>query len=489
MRSFDPNLTRRHGFHIQRSLLPPGAIAAALALLVLGSVGPNTDLVFVSIVVLIAGCVLLWRPGEPPILLFIFVLPWLQGAIASFHANWLGMSVDDFAQFPADTRTAILLTQAGLLTHAVGLRVGAGPWRRHDAHLMREQALALPMRRWGQGYVLAWGVSFAALTFAWFVPGLSQILLALPTLKWAFYFMLAYAAFCGAPGGKHIFAAAFLVELAFGIGAFFSDFKTVIFVTTFAAVASGRRMTAKRLVSIGALAMLVLALAIVWTAVKGDYRRIVSEGQAAQIVSLDYTARIGQLAGLVAELDASALSGAFDKLLRRITYVELFGATIDYVPNYVPHQRGAILWDAVSRPFMPRLFFPDKAIIEDSVRTNEFTGMKVSGAEQGTSISLGWVAEAYIDFGRYGMFLSILAIATLCGAIYRGFMRWQPTRGLLGAALATAILQGAGFLETSITKLFGSMIVSLLMAWLLVKLVLPRVTPWLLTTSIRRLRW
>ncbi|WP_072387914.1 hypothetical protein [Hyphomicrobium sp. CS1BSMeth3] len=488
MQSVSSDLADRHGFRIHRTLLPPGAIVAAFALLIIGGMGPNIELALLSIVVLIAGCLLLWRPGESPILLFIFVLPWLQGSIAIFHANWLGMGVEMLAQVPSDMRTAILLTQAGLLVHALGLRIGAGRWRRQDAHLMHEQALWLPTRRWAQAYAGAWLVSFAALTFAWLVPGLAQILLAFVTLKWAFYFMLAYVAFAGAPGGRHILAVAFLVELALGIGGFFSDFKTVIFVTAFAAVASGVRMTAKRLFGIGALAMLVVALAIVWTAVKSDYRRFVSGGEVAQIVSVDYGARISHLAGLVGQLEGPNLSKAFDEMLGRLTYVEFFGATINYVPTYVPHQHGDILWDAISRPFMPRLFFPDKAPIDDSVRTNEFTGLGVAGVAEGTSISLGWIAEAYIDFGRYGMFLSILAISVFYGSIYRRLIRWDLTRGLFGAALATAVLQGAGFLESSITKVFGGVIVSLLMAWMLVKFILPRIAPWLLARSPRRAR-
>jgi hypothetical protein len=317
---------------------------------------------------------------------------------------------------------------------------------------------------------------------------LSQILLGIADLKWAFFLMLAYAAFLGSAGGTSIFATAFLVELALEIGGYFSDFRTVIFVTAFAAIGPGVRMTAKRLIGIGALGVLAIALALVWTAVKVEYRSFVSEGARAQIVAIDYATRIGKLAELVANLSAPALSKATEDLLSRLSYIEFFGATINHVPSYVPHQQGAILWDAVSRPFMPRLFFPDKRVIDDSERTIEFTGIRVAGADEGTSISLGWIAEAYIDFGIYGMFASILAISIFFGRIYRSLMRWGPARGLLGAALAAAILQPVGFLETSITKILGGVIVSLLVTWGAVKFVLPGVAPWLLANRLRSSR-
>jgi len=488
VRSLNTDAVGRDGVRTHRSVLPPGLVPIVFVLLLLAGIGPNLDLALLSIAVLLVGSLLLWRPGESPILLFAFALPWLQGATMGFRANWLGVHVDEIAQFPADVRAAILLTQLGLLVHAVGLRLGAGPKWRHDAWLMHEQAMSLPMRRWAQVYVASSVVSFAALACAWFVPGLSQVFLAFPTLKWAAYFMLAYAAFAGTAGGGTVLAIAFLFELALGVGGYFSDFKTIIFVTAFAAVAAGLRMTMQRLLVLVVLAGLALSMGIVWTAVKVDYRRFVSAGDVAQIVSVDYLARMNHLAHLVSELDRQALSDATDALLSRLAYVEYFGATLNHVPQYVPHQYGAILWDAVSRPFMPRLFFPNKEIIDDSARTAEFSGVSVGGLAEGTSISLGWIAEAYIDFGRYGMFLSILAVSMFFGWIYRALLRWGPTRGLLGSALATAVLLGASMLESSMTKVFGGVIVSLLVSWAAVRFLIPRVAPWLLARSMRRSR-
>ena len=79
-------------------------------------------------------------------------------------------------------------------------------------------------------------------------------------------------------------------------------------------------------------------------------------------------------------------------MVRRLSYVEyFFGAVLDYVPRIVPHEDGALWWDAISRPFMPRFFFTDKAIIDDFERTNKYTGFAVSGANEGTSISIGYM--------------------------------------------------------------------------------------------------
>ena len=112
------------------------------------------------------------------------------------------------------------------------------------------------------------------------------------------------------------------------------------------------------------------------------------------------------------------------------------------------------------------LFFPDKEVIDDLVRTNLYTG-GVAGISEGTSISLGYVAESYIDFGPIGMFPALFLIGLMFGRIYRGLLRWTASRGLLGMGFATGVLTGAAALETSFTKAFGGIAVALLVAVLL----------------------
>ena len=145
----------------------------------------------------------------------------------------------------------------------------------------------------------------------------------------------------------------------------------------------------------------------------------------------------------------------------------------------VPHEGGAILWDSVSRPFMPRLFFPNKPVIDDTVRTNFYTA-GAAGNSPGTSISLGWAAEMYIDFGTYGMLIASLVIGLLYGRIYRGLTFGKTTGGLFGMGAACSVLALAGPLENSFTKVFGGVVVQLLVIWLIAKFVLPRFFPWVM---------
>ena len=187
--------------------------------------------------------------------------------------------------------------------------------------------------------------------------------------------------------------------------------------------------------------------------------------------------RMEKLYELVSSLDGRDLSQAAESLGDRIGYVNFFAAVIKRVPRVLPHEGGALWLDSATRPFMPRMFFPEKTSIEDSQRTQYYTGLKVAGRQQGTSISIGYMGESYIDFGKVGMMLPIFALGLLLGAVYRWMLTQKYSSKAVGMGMATATLYGAALLETSITKLMGGLVVAILVSWLLIRFVVPRYFP------------
>jgi hypothetical protein len=455
-------------------------LLVAFGIFLFGGIGPNVALAALSVLVLAIGVGLLWRPGEPPILLLIIIMQWTQASISIFEANWLGLNVIGVSERGrGDMETAIALTLIGLATLALGMRWGGGPDRMDIQIAARQVALSQPISGWFRLYVVATLVSTVGFGFAWTVPGLSQPILALASMKWAFFFMLAYATFVRTSGVGPFFAIAFAIELAQGLGGFFSDFKTVFFFTLLAAIASGKRFSLCKFFGLGSLIAVLIVFAIVWTAVKDDYRVFLSGGEkGSQAVVVGYADAFAKLVDLVGGLDSEALAKASKVLLQRLTYVEFFGIVIDYVPSILPHENGAIMWDAISRPFTPRILFPDKSVIDDSERTNLYAG-GAAGNYAGTSISLGWVAETYIDFGEFLMMGAVFLIGYFYGRIYRWCLDGSGANALLGFAFASAVLMTVISLESSFAKTFGGVVVSLLIVWLIVKFVAPRWCPWL----------
>jgi hypothetical protein len=460
-------------------------ISLAFAVLALAALmGVNSWLGLASVSVLAFGLWLLWRPGLSPVFAFIFGYQWLQASTKIFEANVRGLPIDDLAQFAGDVTAATYYSLAALLVLAVGIRLGLGhpsKWQPRDSVIDIDDK---PPLYWYWLYVAAFTDAELAHSVAYVSPGLSQPLLALASLKWAFYWILTHVALRKGGMIRWLWLLFFLFELGSGVTGYFSDFKMVLFFTIMAVLSSHLKLTGVRLLGLGSLLALAVILAVAWTAIKTEQRRFLSQNERAQVVKVTAQQSIANILELAGQLDAEAMTQATALLASRLAYVDFFGNVIHVVPEDVPYEEGEIWGDAILRPFMPRLFFPDKTAIDDSERTAYYTGMVVSGQEMGTSVSLGYVAESYIDFGPWLMMLPIMALGWGYGRFYRWMVNYRFSRGMIGMGLATATLYPAAYLESSITKLFGGLVVAGLVAWLLARVVVPR----LRTMGVRKLR-
>lgn len=451
---------------VRPPVLPSGFLPVVGVLALVFTLGPNWPLAWLSLAVLVAGVALTWRPGEPAGLLFIFVMQWLEASIAIFMAQSSGRHINELAQLSmADMQGATILSLVGLLVLFAGVRLAAGPPNQRILQRARAEATLLRADRMAMIYV---AVSLAALVaheLSGLVPGLRQPLLAAANLKWAAYVALTAAAFLQGGAMKRLFYVVFAVEFVLSLGGYFSSFKMIFIYTFIGLLAAQVRPTVPRLVGAGLLTALAILVGITWSAVKNDFRSYASGGQG-QVVLVDWTDRMSYLGDLVLAVDGDALADGADRLARRLTYVEFFGAAMNFVPEATPHTGGALWADAASRPFMPRILFPGKSVVDESALTNRYTGLGVAGWEQGTQISIGYVGEAYIDFGPLGMMVPMALLGLALGYAYRRTLTVEPFRGLLGLALCVPLvmtlytvnlsaIKGVGGFATTVLVLFA----------------------------------
>lgn len=467
---------------------PPGLLAAVVIGLGLSIGTPNPGLAVAAIATLAVGGRLLWRPGEAPVLLLVFGIAWLGASTAVLQSNWIGIDIAQFSNMPSNVSTATLLSLCGVLAMAIGMRIAAPITRNNDAvSAAHRLAVTIPIEIWFRIYVIAILAAFAVKAITAVAPGLNQIIIGLGQMRWAFFFVLAYRTFSAPHTSKALFVTAFLIELAQGIGGFFSDFKFVFLVSIAAIAAASPRLSAKSASALAVLAFGLMFLGAVWTAVKGEYRTFISGGTSEQVVLVNYEARMRELLSRSLELTGDDLSGGFYAMFRRISYVEFFGIVLNVVPNARPHAEGEILLDALSRPLMPRILFPEKAVINDTDRTNDYTG-GWAGDQPGTSISIGYLGEFYIDFGVVGMLLTALALGGLYGFVYRWLVYSSSVSPLLGMGMATAVLLQFATLDNSFTKAFGGLVAGLIAVWLVARFAVPQFWPWLARVPRRNAR-
>jgi hypothetical protein len=256
------------------------------------------------------------------------------------------------------------------------------------------------------------------------------------------------------------------IEFAVGFLGFFSSFKTVFYVVFLAYFALRVALAGRRLIVPTIAVVSLFVVGMIWTAIKSDYRNSLNQGTGEQVVLISVGEREESINRLLSDVDAAKMEKAFEDLLLRIGTVQILGDTIAYVPSIVPYERGKVWAGAFSHIFKPRLFFPDKAEIQDSDETRRYTGIEVAGKDQGTSIGIGFVAESYVDFGPVFMFVPIFGVGLLFGLIYK-ILVINTNEKLLGFALSSCfVAYGFYTFEIANTKILGGSL-TLLMVYLL----------------------
>jgi len=411
----------------------------------------------------------LWFKGEPPVLLFAVSMQWVQATAAVFYSDIKGVPLaEEWDIGGAAFVEATWLSLVGVLVLAVGMRLALMRRKASDNRNVERESRLLQPSRIFLLYLIMFVVFSVVGRFAYMIPRLTQPLLATMTLKWVLVFFLAYSVLIQRRG-YDMLGVTVCLELFIGVLGYFGGFKSILFILLVALPSAPYFFKGRRLAQFGLVACAVAGFGVVWTAVKGDYREFLNQGTGQQVVLVPVMERVAKLAELAGHLNAAKMQEAWEDTLLRASYVKYFALAMENVPASIPYENGKLWIGAVQHVFMPRLLYPDKPAISDSERTSYYTGMRVAGVEEGTSISIGYMGESYIDFGRAGMFVAILLVGVFYGLIYRFFVDFQSVK-VLGFAMATAILIfGAYTIEISNIKLVGRNTMSLLVMGMFAK--------------------
>lgn len=456
--------------------LPGGLLATIAGLALLGFLTANGALTAASLLALGAFIVLLWRPGEPPVLLFAVGYQWAQVTAKVFHADVFGVPIEMISTSQTSIRMATWLALIGLVVLSIGIRLGLRKLPPQGKRLGLGVAdFSIGRAFWL--YAAAAVFSSVVLAFAWSIGSLTQILLGVVDLKWSAFFILAYLVFQRREGYL-FFATAFGIELVQGVG-YFSDFKTVFFVTLLAAFATRVRLSFGTILSGAAVLFLLLMMGSAWTVVKPEFRSAISADTGAQSTGESQGEMVSRLGGMLLSLTSADLVEGLHPFFQRVAYTDFFALTIDYVPAYKPYGRGELWGTAIKHVLQPRILFPDKPrLLSDSEVTMTYTGQYLASDAEGTSISIGYMGEAYADFGPVGMFGVVLLVGLGWGLIYAHFVR-RAKVPLIGLSFALALLLSAYIFEIASIKLVGGVGMKFLVLALVYRFVEPRAAEWL----------
>ena len=396
---------------------------------------------------------LLWRPGEPPVLLFAATFQSIQVLTPVVVADLSGKTLQQV--LGDELSMAFYLGSLAILVLAYGMKLGMGKIVLSNfIDLDGNESQKLRVDRLAIAYLATLAFSTVISSIAFSESGLTQFLLAIDSFHWFAVFLIIWAGFRHSQF-RLLAISVTLVEILVGLTGFFSGFKTVLFVLLIIYGGTSTKISRLLRPQVLVLLSLILILTIYWQGVKGDYRNYVNAGTSTQSIQVSFSDRLAFHGAALGKINIEELNVGFESGLARLGYLNFFAGSIKTVPSVIPHQEGRLWSEAIVHTLTPRLLFPNKPAIDDSQRTNTFTGFRVAGAEQGTSISIGYVGESYIDFGVPMMFVPILALGYFWGWLYRSLANFGkiPLLGL--AAAATILLNVSIAFESSNLKIVG----------------------------------
>jgi hypothetical protein len=442
-------------YPLTRRALQAGVVAGAAAALV-----SNDQLIGYSVFVLCAAVGLTWRENEAPVFPFILLLQWTQ--VTSGYYFWRLTGELPSVYPPGDLDRAITLALTGLLTLALGIRVVGQMRRRHALEESRHVVGNLTGLFWL--VIFLYSANYLSIlntkTFSGYDVILERILLMrqIPLLLLWFEVLRQQ---------RHKIYLWLSLAWVFvpALGSYFSDFKTPLLLALIVSAAAWKpweggwwrfsfRGAAR---SIGIVAA-ALFLTLTWQAgVKRDARKAYDSNAVGssplERVELFLTSATSAVP-VVFEDTQNVVEG----LVSRVWYVVFFSRVLEHVPAIEPHADGELLGMAVTNTVMPRFLFPNKPLLpSDSYYTRRFAGINV--AEDTTSISIGYMAEFYADWGVGGMFMSVFLYGVLMGGAAWLVAARVKSPLLVNPALMTVLLT-VSFFEHQFIKTVAALTIA-----------------------------
>ncbi|MFC4211309.1 hypothetical protein ACFOWA_08965 [Pedobacter lithocola] len=409
---------------------------------------------FFSILFIPYSAKLLWRKDEPPILFFGLLMQWSQVCLKVFYANYQYKNFSDLFIYYQNINQAYYYSLISLyvITLGIFLIVKNIPMINFDS--FQSTMKSYNLKKIVTLYVTTICLTPIILYFSHAFPGLQQFFIKIQDLKWAIFFFFFTYYFLFNQNRKLLYII-LTAEVIFSLTGYFSSFKDFFIVAIILFIFIKRTYTYLNYAAFGLLIALLFNLMIVWQYVKPEYRNYLSGGESRQIVTVSKAEALKKLYDLTTKTDNLKYEDGVTNLLDRVSYIDIFSASIAYVPSNRPHEHGRLWIDALKRIVMPRILFPKKTSIDDTEKTIIYTGVGFAGANSGTSISLGYITENYIDFGFPGMLIPLLLWGIIIGLAYKYIIQ-KSYNQIWGLAFVVPFIFQINLFEMALDKLIGS---------------------------------
>jgi hypothetical protein len=450
----------------------------AAGLMLLSPLSPNPLAFAVGAAVPWLVLQLIARPGMPAAIVYIFIWQWMQVFARVLQSMVDGETLAGGLYGP-NVERAYWYMLASLIALALAFRMVLGNARAPTVLDLTAHFDWRPIDLFAL-YVAMLFIAVGCRFAAYMIPALDQPLDAVSRMKVILLFML-FVTIMTTGRGSNLMWAAVGLEIVLGFTGLLSDFRGVFIYLAMAAIAS--RVEVKgTTVAIGVVcAGFLLFLGLFWTSVKSEYRELATGSGESQNVNASLDVRFGYLGNRLLSPDAIDWNLASYALLYRLAYTDIFGSVIG-VQEISPEPQFVRQWqDAVEHVTRPRFLFPSKAPLSDTeVYVRLARGNSSEQMRLGTSISVGYMAENFVDFGFPGMLAGIFVIGVLYALIVRYIQSfkvpWVLREGVVMGFVYSVAHNGV---EMSLPKILGAAVMYFLVYTLMARFAFPPLLNWL----------
>jgi hypothetical protein len=451
-----------------RLKLDPISKFIVLCILLFELILPNGFFIFFPSLVLLAVITFLQQPYKASIFTFVAIQHYIQIVAAALLCNYLGKDINYNTPFRG---TVIIVSSIGVIALLAPVMFIQNEVPNQTRESLTKSASFFSTNKTMYAYIISFFVAYFLNSIAFLFGGITQIIIWVANVKWAFFLLFGYVSLLKKEKTK-IFYLFVLIEFLSGFYSFFADFKTVIYFLLVLLLSLVEKINARLLIYGIFICGGLVVFALMWTNVKDNYRSFLNGGQKKQAVTVNSDEALNKLYDLSNNTDDN-LEDAVPKLLDRVQYTYFFAKTMERVPETIPYQNGNNWLENIEFTTTPRYLNPDKPTLDQSEKTSHYTGIRMSGKSKGTSFSLGYFAEFYIDFGIYGMMLGLFLLGILYSLIYNYLLKKSSNNIIFNYCVAAAFFMEFNPFAIDGTYLLGKLISGIVVFWILIRYFFP----------------
>ena len=395
----------------------------------------NGIILFLGMIIFFMLINVLQQPYKPSVFTIMLFYHFLQISAGIWESNYLNQDIN--YRSPS-SEYATVASYIGLLFLFLPVVYYQNKLPALSLNILKKHADRISIEKTFKAYVIGFFAMNALSGVAFFIPSLAQIIISLTNIKWFLFLLFGFQSILKNRKRKefYIFCA---LEFVIGFYSYFSEFKTIIFfiLFLFLCLLAVVRFNKMMVFAVGLTVMFFAG--VFWTSVKGEYRSFLNKGSKSQTVQVEKGEALNKLLELSEKQNSNSFSDAIESFLDRLQYTYHLAKTMDRVPAVIPHQNGSNWSNTIVFVLTPRIIDPNKGTYDASVKASKYSGIQYSGVKRGVSVSLGYFADGYIDFGYVGMFIPLLILGFIYGSTYYYFIRKSSNNFIFNYAVVGAL--------------------------------------------------